>query len=118
MRMFNDYKFIPSDQYSVSAEIVEGLYPPVTPLTIAFPVSTMHTTSKLQVLWSFSVSATVNWGTFQDFGMTFYLSVPGKGMVTPIRNPVSYSKSYAWDPVREEFVYTCVGSFLLDEAVW
>jgi hypothetical protein len=72
----------------------------------------------LQVLWSFSVSALVNWGNLNNFGVTFYLSKPGEGMVIPIRNPVSYSVTEDYDPVLGRFVYRCVGSFLLDEAVW
>jgi len=70
----------------------------------------------LQVLWSFNVSALVNWGD-DKFGVTFYLSKPGEGMVVPIRNPVSYKITYTQQngcPV----VCHCVGSFLLDEAVW
>lgn len=63
------------------------------------------------------MTALVNWG-YENYGVTFYLSKPGEGMVVPIRNPVSYKVTEDYDPVLQQFVYRCVGSFLLDEAVW
>jgi len=39
-------------------------------------------------------------------------------MVVPIRNPVSYSVTTTYDPASGNYLFRCIGSFLLDEAVW